>query len=68
VDINDNAERCAAKALAIDVFDRPLGEHEPLPRAVLLSLTKLAGEGTMADLKTILGWLIDSHLLLISLT
>jgi hypothetical protein len=68
VDIEDNAERCAAVvALTIDVFDRPLGEHQPLPWDVLLPLTKFTGEGMMADLKTILGSLIDSHLLLISL-
>jgi hypothetical protein len=45
----------------------PLDSTETLPPDVLLSLTRLAGEGRMADLKIILGWLLYSHLLLIAL-
>jgi hypothetical protein len=69
VDIADNAERCgAAAALVFDFLSRPLDPNESLPREVLLSMTKLMGEGRFQEIKTVLGWTLDTRRLLVSLS
>ena len=56
-----------AQLLAIDLLGRPNSDSEPIPRTDLLSLTKLAAEGTPSEQMTVLGWHLDTHRLLISL-
>jgi hypothetical protein len=69
VDINDNAERCAAAvALALDIVGRPLDPLDALPREALLSLKKLKGEGKQEEIKVVLGWELNSRKLTIGLT
>jgi hypothetical protein len=67
VDEGSNVERCAAEVvLAIDVFVRPVSQDEPIVCDIILSLTKVFGEGTTQDVKLILGWKMDIHLLTIA--
>jgi hypothetical protein len=69
VDEGSNVERCAeAIALAIYVFYRPVSQDEPIVCDIIMSLTKLFGKGTMQDVKLILGWKMDIHLLTIDLS
>jgi hypothetical protein len=69
VDIDENEERCgAAASLAFDFLSRPVGPHKPIPREVLLSLTKLMGEGCFQGTKTVLGWNLDTRRLLMLLS
>jgi hypothetical protein len=55
--------------LAIHVTSRPhmLGKAEPLKRKGLLSAPKLEAEGTPAEEQTILGWNLNTPLLMIIL-
>ena len=56
-----------AVALAVDVMSRRLDEDEPLPRKTLINKTKLAAEGKLEERKIVLGWLLDTRSLTISL-
>jgi hypothetical protein len=68
VDINDNAERCAAAVpLAIHIMGRPVEPSEPIPRDELLSIKKTLGEGQMAETRIVLGWSFNTRNLTIEL-
>ena len=67
-DRNARADRLAqAVLLAMEVLGRPNSEFEPLLRDVLLSLEKAEAEGTPNELLIVLGWLLDTRRLRISL-
>ena len=57
----------AAALLALHVFMRPMAKDEPHPRKETLSLEKLMAEGIPNELMEVLGWLIDTHRLLLRL-
>jgi hypothetical protein len=68
LDSHANRKRApSAVPLAVHLVGRPLSQDEPIQRESLLSLEKLAAEGAPSETKTILGWLIDTRRLLISL-
>ena len=50
-----------APPLAIHTMFRPATSSDPLPRADAISERKLRGEGTSDELKTILGWEVDTR-------
>ena len=54
-------------ALAVDVMSRRVDEDEPLPRKTLINKTKLATEGKLEERKIVLGFLLDTRRLEISL-
>ena len=57
-----------AVPLAIHVTSRPhMGEAEPVKRRGLLSAPKLEAEGTPAEVQIVLGWNLNTRLLLILL-
>ena len=67
-DLGENRHRAsAATLLAMDVFERPVAEDEPIPRDDLASVNKLIAEGGLAEEMTLLGWRINTRSLLISL-
>lgn len=67
-DLLDNGERAnAAVPLAIRTITRPINKTDALPRNDIIARKKLIAEGTMAESKTILGWVIDTRTLTISL-
>jgi hypothetical protein len=53
--------------LAIRTLARPLSEQDILPRKYIISLKKLHAEGRLEETKIILGWMINTRLLQISL-
>ena len=61
----DKAQNAAP--LAIHSVFRPTDPSDPLPRADAISERKLKGEGTPDEVKTILGWDIDTRLFRIHL-
>ena len=64
----DNVVRCErATLLAIDVTARPKHINEPIPREDFEARNKLSAEAGLEELKTVLGWLIDTRRLLLSL-
>jgi hypothetical protein len=67
----DTPENCtrapSAVPLAVHVVGRPLSNNEPIPREPLLSHDKLLAEGAPSELKTVLGWEIDTRRLLLRL-
>jgi hypothetical protein len=64
----DNAIRCkCATLLAIDACARPKHPNEPIPREEMEACNKLKTEAGLEEQKTILGWLVDTHCLLLSL-
>ena len=68
----DSPENLARKPhavpLAMHVTSRPhAGILEPILRRVILSLTKLIAEGSPAEQQIVLGWLLDTRRLLVSL-
>jgi hypothetical protein len=57
-----------AVPLAIHVTSRPhMGEDEPVKRRGLLSEPKLEAEGTPAEVQIVLGWILNTRLLLLLL-
>ncbi len=65
---NLRADRLAqAVLLSMEILGRPNTEFEPLVRDLLLSLEKAEAEGTPNELLIVLGWLLDTRRLLISL-
>jgi hypothetical protein len=57
-----------AVPLAIHVTSRPhMGNAEPVKRRGLLSAPKLAAEGTPEEVQIVLGWILNTRLLLILL-
>jgi hypothetical protein len=57
----------AAAALALELVSRPPHEQEPVLRGHLASFSKLLAEGRLEEVKTILGWILDTRRLLLSL-
>ena len=57
----------AAVPLAIHTIGRPVHESEPIHRCNLLCFRKLIAEGRLEEVKTILGWTVDTRNLLIKL-
>lgn len=66
-DLSNLNKAAAAVLLAMHVVGRPDDEKDPIKRKNLCSLSKLAAEGTLAEMLVILGWQIDSRLLLVIL-
>jgi hypothetical protein len=58
-----------AVPLAIFVTSRPHAgdSSEPVPRRSLMQAAKLIAEGTPAEIQTVLGWALDTHILVIQL-
>ena len=57
----------AAVPLAIHAIGRPVHNDEPIKRKNLMCFRKLLAEGRLEEVKTILGWTIDTRRLLIKL-
>ena len=51
-----------AAPLAVHTVFRPTDPNDPLPRADVTSIPKLDGEGTPDEVKTVLGWLLNTRL------
>ena len=51
-----------AAPLAVHTVFRPTDANDPLPRADATSIPKLDGDGTPDEVKTVLGWLINTRL------
>jgi hypothetical protein len=67
-DLRDNVRRLSIiMPLVICRLGRPLHASEPIIRKWLLSLSKFAAEGRPEEIKIVLGWLLDTRQLLISL-
>ena len=67
-DANNNRQRAEkAVPLAIKIVGRPLSPSEKIPRSPLPCLKKLEAEGSLEEVKTILGWVINTRSLLINL-
>jgi hypothetical protein len=66
--LRDNVHRAQwVLAIVICTLERAMTTNEPIMREHLLSLKKFAAEGRLEETKIILGWLIDSRRLRISL-
>ena len=62
LDKNDWVEKGQnAAPLAVHTLFRPVTESDPLPRPDATSTAKLKGEGTPDELKTVLGWEINTR-------
>jgi hypothetical protein len=62
VDIDDNTERLKHSVpLALEAFFRPVDKEDATTRKEIISITKHLAEGTLAERKVILGWLIDTR-------
>lgn len=57
-----------AVLLALHIIGRPLHANEPIDRDDFLSLSKFLGEGTLSEVKTVLGWTINTRSFLMSLS
>lgn len=69
VDIDNNVERGeAAVLLAMHLIGRPFNNNDPLRRLDLASITKLIAEARLEETKTLLGWILDTRLLKVSLS
>ena len=67
-DLRDNVRRLSViMPLVICLLGRPLHENEPIIRKWLLSLSKFSAEGQPEEIKIVLGWLLDTRRLLVSL-
>jgi hypothetical protein len=68
LDLANNTKRAQnAMPLIIHAFARPLDSSESTPRLDLISLKKFQAEGKMEEVKTVLGWIINTRSLSISL-
>jgi hypothetical protein len=68
VNLKDNPLRIIrAIPLAIHSIARPVDPNDDLPRVDIISSKKLKAEGTLEEIKTVLGWVINTRHLLISL-
>jgi hypothetical protein len=69
----DTLKNCRRQAhvvpLAMFVTSRPYAGNtqEPILRRAILSMEKLATEGTLEEIQIVLGWLIDTRRLLVAL-
>ncbi|WP_317202142.1 hypothetical protein [Janthinobacterium sp.] len=63
-----NVERCALAALlAMEVTSRPCLKFETLPRDEMLAIDKAHAEATPAEVAIVLGWLVNTRKLIMSL-
>jgi len=68
-DLGDNLLRMKRVIpLAIRTLARPLDEEDILPRKDIVSLKKFKAEGRLEEVKTVLGWIINTRTLTISLS
>jgi hypothetical protein len=69
LDTPDNRRREPhAVPLAIHITTRPhAGDQEPVPRRSLVQAEKMIAEGTPAESQIVLGWILNTHFLLIRL-
>jgi hypothetical protein len=68
LDLGYNAIRlCRAIPLAIRTIARPLLNSDVIPRKDIISLKKFEAEGRLEEVKKILGWIINTRSLSISL-
>lgn len=68
IDTEENCQRAPfGPTLAIHTISRPVSNTEPLPRPPMLEADKLQAEGGPSEQKLILGWLLDTRRLTISL-
>jgi hypothetical protein len=58
----------ASSLLAIHTVGRPVASPEPVPQNELTAEKKLIAESLLEEVKTTLGWLLDTRRLLIGLT
>jgi hypothetical protein len=67
-DLGDVPTRvCRAIPLAIRTVARPASTQDIIPRKDIILLKKLQAEGRLEELKTVLGWVINTRSLLIAL-
>jgi len=67
-DIADAPSRVIrAIPLAIRILARPNSDTDVIPRKDIISLKKLRAEGQLSEIKTVLGWELNTRRLLISL-
>jgi len=68
VNLGDNARRIIrAIPTAIHSIARPVDKGDDLPRVDIISSKKLKAEGTLEEIKTVLGWVINTRNLTIAL-
>ncbi len=68
LDANDNSRRVSYSIpLAIHWISRAADSLDPIPRKDIISLKKLLAEGRMEEMKSVLGWEINTRSLSISL-
>ena len=68
VDIGDNSIRAArAVLLAIEVVGHQQNDLDPIPRNHLVSISKLLAEAALEERKVLLGWVLDTQVLTVSL-
>ncbi len=68
-DLGDHLMRMnRAIPLAIRTLARPLDEDDILPRKDIILLKKFKAEGRLEEVKTVLGWIINTRTLTISLS
>lgn len=67
-DLHDNTKRVSrAIPLVIHTLSRPLSSSDVIHRKDIISMKKYAAEGRMEEQKTVLGWIINTRTLRISL-
>jgi len=67
-DLNDNALRMnQAIPLAIHTLAHPIGASDVIPRRDIISLKKFKAEGQLHEVKKVLGWMLNTWSLQISL-
>ena len=63
-----NIQRCPSIVpLIVHVMTRPVAPDEPIRRKEMLEADKLTAEGAPAELQRVLGWMVDTRRLLLSL-
>jgi len=68
LDLDDNPNRLQkAIPLAIRTISRPLNPKDILPRKDIISMKKYKAEGRLEEVKKVLGWILNSRSLKISL-
>ena len=59
---------CGATLLAIYILVRPVSDQEPIPRDDLVAMNKLRSEGSLSEVKEVLGWSINTRSFTVSLS
>jgi len=68
ISLEDHYKRtCAASILAIHTVSRPINSSDTIPRKEIISMKKFAAEARPAEIKTVLGWAINTRSLRIYL-